>query len=269
MGSNTNIAWTDHTYNHWIGCTKVSMGCLRCYAEEWDRKRFTKVKDANGKSKPIHWGPGAPRHLTSIHNQNEPYRWNRMAIKNKTIYKVFCSSLSDVFDDEVPQEWRISLFKIIKECTNLTWLILTKRPENALTMLPSDWNDGYSNVWFGVTTEDQKMADKRIEELRIIKCKIKFLSVEPQLEEIDFTKWLTEDVPPFHQMIFGGESGEGARKFDPEWIKTPIEQATKKGIAVFVKQMGTMFANKHGLASKKGDNPDEWADWLKRREFPA
>jgi protein gp37 len=271
MGKFSGISWTHHTFNPWIGCTKVSEGCRYCYAEQWD-KRFSDMKDDDGNSIAGHWGPGAPRRVTSQHNWNDPIRWNREAVKNNTHFRVFCASLADVFDKEAPDGQRERLWPLVKQTTNLYWLILTKRPELINSMLPSDWGDGYPNVWLGTSTEDQKTADLRIGHLANVKAKIRFLSVEPQIENIDFTQWLTPKgenwVRPFDWMIFGGESGSEARKFDPDWIREPLLQAKKVDVKVFVKQMGSVWAAENGTEDKKGGDPKEWPPLFRCQEFP-
>ncbi len=271
MGKFSGISWTHHTFNPWIGCTKVSEGCRFCYAEQWD-KRFSDMKDGDGNSIAGHWGPGAPRRITGQHNWNDPIRWNREAVKNNTHFRVFCASLADVFDKEAPTGQRERLWPLIKKTENLHWLILTKRPELINSMLPSDWGDGYPNVWLGTSTEDQKTADLRIGHLANVKAKIRFLSVEPQIENIDFTQWLTPKgknwVSPFGWMIFGGESGSEARRFDPDWIREPILQAKKVDVKVFVKQMGSVWASENGKEDKKGGDPKEWPPLFRCQEFP-
>jgi protein gp37 len=126
MGENSKIEWTDHTFNPWIGCTKVSDGCKHCYAEALMDKRYGRVK----------WGPQGTRQRTSADNWRKPLQWNKQAVKEDKHYRVFCSSLADVFEDN-PQltEWRADLFNLIAETPNLDWLLLTKRPENINRMV--------------------------------------------------------------------------------------------------------------------------------------
>lgn len=125
---NTSIEWADHTFNPWIGCTKVSPGCANCYAEAMD-SRFHGNK---------HWGKGAPRRRTSEANWKQPLRWNDEAgvegwqrsfsVGHRP--RVFCASMADWLDDEIPAEWRVDLFQLVAATENLDWLLLTKRPEN-------------------------------------------------------------------------------------------------------------------------------------------
>lgn len=257
MAENSGIAWTHHTFNLWIGCTRVSEGCRFCYAE---------TLDATGRFGDPHWGPGAPRKRLSEKYWNDPIRWNRKAVAAGERQRVFCSSLADVLDVEGYADERARFFELTKVTPNLDWLLLTKRPENFEEMKPKDWGDGYENVWFGITTEDQKSAEKRIPILAATKAKIKWLSVEPQIEEINFSKWMSEEKVPFDWMIFGGESGSN-RAFNPEWIRKPMDEAKYRNIAVFVKQMGSVWAKENNV-SRKADNPAEWPEWCRVRQFP-
>lgn len=259
MGEFSKIAWTDNTFNVWIGCTKVSAGCANCYAEAWDKRMFA------GEN----WGPDAPRKAMSEGYWSKPINWDKKAEAAGIRTRVFCSSLADVFDKEGLADARARMWRLMKRTPNLDWLLLTKRPENILGMLPGDWGNGYANAWIGVTAEDNASAKKRIDAIRNVPAAVKFLSVEPQLEEIDFSGWLAEDEVPFDWMIFGGESGSNARRFDPEWIKKPMAEAGKAGVARFVKQMGAVWAKENDSSDSKGGNDAEWPDWLKVREFPV
>ena len=119
MAENSKIEWTDHTFNPWIGCTKVSDGCKNCYAESLMDKRWGKVK----------WGPQGQRQRTSDENWKKPFAWDRQAAKQGIRYRVFCASLADVFEDnDQVSDWRLDLFDMIKVTPNLDWLLLTKRP---------------------------------------------------------------------------------------------------------------------------------------------
>ena len=120
MGENSKIEWCDHTFNPWFGCQKVSPGCDRCYAEAKMDHRFHKVQ----------WGPHGERKRTSEDNWRKPRRWAKAARGTGKRPRVFCASLADVFDNQVPKEWRSDLFDLIKATPELDWLLLTKRPEN-------------------------------------------------------------------------------------------------------------------------------------------
>lgn len=200
----SKIEWTDHTFNPWIGCTKVSPGCANCYAEARDHRWG---HDS--------WGPGKPRRRTSAANWKQPIAWNRhwneegmspLGPKGYRRPRVFCASLADWLDDEVPIEWLADLMDLIRRTPNLDWLLLTKRtqawgerielvrvhraktaidgtpPSPASTFL-IDWCIGRppANVWVGATVEDQQRADERIPELLRIPARVRFLSCEPLL----------------------------------------------------------------------------------------
>lgn len=223
----SKIEWTDHTFNPWIGCTKVSPGCANCYAETLMDTRYGRVK----------WGKGNERSRTSAGNWNEPKRWNRDAEKSGVRQRVFCASLADVFDAEVKNEWRDDLWKLIEATTWLDWLLLTKRPD---VMLAETRRLGLpKNVWLGVSVENQKCADERIPTLIETDAAIKFLSVEPMLGEIDLSYWLTEPILPNLQwVIVGGESGPGSRPMQESWVQNIRVECEAANVAFLFKQWG-------------------------------
>lgn len=200
MGEKTAISWTDMTFNPWIGCTKISPACDGCYAEAMMDKRYGRVQ----------WGaPGkgnGTRVRTSAGNWRQPIRWNKKAVAEGTRPFVFCSSLADVFDNQVPNEWRRDLFDLIRATPHLVWLLLTKRPqlivklyEEAQRLNPDGtrWTSTLSrersawprNAAIGTTVEDQKRADLNIPHLLHAKATLKptfaFLSCEPLIAPID------------------------------------------------------------------------------------
>lgn len=192
MGEVSKIEWTDATFNPWIGCTAVSAACDHCYAEALSKARLG-----------VAWGKGEPRRRTSAANWKLPLRWNRKAEREGRRLRVFCASLADVFDSEVPEGWRDELFALIAETPHLDWLLLTKRPkamrdyadrahrcgEHWLADQPDApavlWP--LSNVWLGTTVEDQKMAEVRIPHLLATPAAVRFLSMEPLLGPVDLT----------------------------------------------------------------------------------
>jgi protein gp37 len=234
MGENSKIEWTDHTFNPWIGCQHVSPGCDHCYAEA--QNAFRKW---NGGT----WGPHAPRKRTSESYWKEPIKWNTEARAFKREQgrrpRVFCASLADVFDNQVPPAWREDLFALIRECRRLRWLLLTKRPQNIVKMLPSDRGDGYHNVWLGVTAEDQNWFDRRWQLLQKIPAAIKFISYEPALGPLRLPKH--GSVPDW--LISGGESGPSARPMNPRWVRDVIADCRLRGVTPFHKQWGTYQNN--------------------------
>lgn len=266
---NTEIAWAHHTFNPWEGCTKVSPGCAHCYAEARDQ-RF------HGG---IHWGRGAPRRRTSIHNWNQPVKWNREAAVAVNEYeghkwlhggharvaeperpRVFCASLADVFDAEVPAMWRFDLWLLIEQCPFLDWLILTKRPQNIPSMVPAGWVNGWwpKHVWLGTSVENQAAAIARLPHLLAIDAPVRFLSCEPLLGRVN----IGQPMVAIDWIICGGESGDDARPMDEAWARSLLDQSrATPGQTFFMKQMG-------GVGDKRDQLSDLPAD-LRVREFPS
>jgi protein gp37 len=233
MAENSKIEWTDHTFNAWTGCTKVSPACDHCYAESWAKR-----------SGVAQWG-AHPRRRTSVDYWKQPIKWNRIAERDGIRRKVFCCSLADVFDNQAPVEWRTDLWRLIRETPNLDWLLLTKRPQNISKMLPGPIADRpwpWPNVWLGTTVENQDEANRRIPHLLAVPATVKFLSCEPLLGPIRFS-----DVPGFNRVslslsnwwvIAGGESGPGARSMHPDWIRSLRDQCLIPRVPFFLKQWG-------------------------------
>ena len=237
MGENSKIECTDHTFNPWIGCTKVSPGCAHCYAETLNnRMGWTK------------WGDDGKRVRTSNANWAKPLRWDLEASRLGTRKKVFCASLADWLDHKAPTAWRVDLLELIRKTPYLDWLLLTKRPESwyarmheaigAGSILASSWLDGEGpeNVWVGTSVENQKVADERIYHLADIPARIRFLSVEPLLSPLDLSAWLGDPVPLIHWVIVGGESGPGARPMSDGWVRHIRNQCWAASVPFFFKQ---------------------------------
>jgi protein gp37 len=230
MGENTKISWTDHTFNPWIGCTKVSEGCQFCYAER--QNRFYGWVDQ--------WGPAGTRKRTSAANWQKPLAWNRAAEREGVRRRVFCASLADVFED-APElsDWRADLFDLIEKTPALDWLLLTKRPENVLSMW--DYDDirfHGQNIWIGTSTENQERANERIPELVQIPARVRFLSIEPMLGPVDIAAAMPEAGHMINWVICGGESGPHARPLHPGWVTDLRDQCNQTGIAFHFKQWG-------------------------------
>ena len=249
MGKDSKIAWTHHTFNPWVGCQRVSPGCVHCYAEAYDARvgGVPKKQRANPEVAESRWGPSGRRTRTSASNWAEPLKWNRAAEKAGQRCRVFCSSLADVFEDRPELEpWRNDLWHLIKATPHLDWLLLTKRPHNISAMMPAAWIaphglDVQPNVWLGATVEDQQRANERIPELLSVPAKVRFLSCEPLLERIDITSWLAPESlgrSNIDWVIIGGESGPGARPFNVAWARSLVDQCRGAGAAPFVKQLG-------------------------------
>jgi protein gp37 len=174
----------------------------------------------------------------------------------------------DVFEDN-PQlvDWRVDLFRLIEKTPALTWLLLTKRPENIIQM--TVWGAPGcrmpKNVWIGTTVENQDVAQKRLDHLIEVPADVHFISVEPQIGPVSISRWLgyEPDLEPSHGVdwvIVGGESGATCRPFQVEWARSLLKQCRENNIAFFMKQLGGYPNKRHDLS----DFPDD----LKIREFP-
>ena len=228
MGENSAIEWTDHTWNPWIGCTRVSAGCVHCYAEAF-AKRYGKAE----------WGPTAQRVRTSADNWRKPLQWNRKAEQDGMRRRVFCASLADIFEDnDQLTNWREDAFDVMTLTPWLDWLLLTKRPQNILDMVPDKWRTvgrWPRNVWAGTTIENQDVVTSRLDELIRVPARVRFLSCEPLLGPLDLSEWL--DLIGW--VIVGGESGQDARgSMHPDWPRALRDQCQAAGVPFLFKQWG-------------------------------
>lgn len=286
MAETSNIAWTDATVNFWIGCTEAGPGCDFCYARELDRRYqfgespMTADQNRSIKRAP-HWGIGAPRYFPNPDKKlAEVARWNRKAEAAGKVVKVFCNSLSDIFDNEVRAPQREVAFTAWRNSPWLRWIVLTKRVPNIEKMLPSDWGAGYPNVGLVATTVTQDEFDRDAPRLLKIPAAWHGFSMEPQLEEITLPGWLT-DHPGSLWFITGGESrqavaGErngGERPYDPMWAYTLTHAALtgrsmRKSWWTFVKQMGCKPVGLIPAKDGAGADPKEWPHQIRVRDFP-
>ncbi len=296
MGQNSKIQWTDHTFNPWRGCAKVSEGCAHCYAETLSKRNPKLLGE---------WGRGRPRVPASEHMWGAPLKWEQAArsgsfqqveMEDGTVYRgvikeiaalqlvegeiaatgparprVFCASMADWLDDEVPIEWLARLLALIHDTPHLDWLLLTKRPQNwesRMTWVLEHWgaedNTRFGwlaqwvaglplrqppsapippdNIWCGVSVENQKRAEERIPELIEIPAAVRFLSCEPQLGPLDLSYWLSEPLLPWLDwVIAGGESGHHARPMNPAWARSLRDQCIEARVPFFMKQMGGVW----------------------------
>ena len=222
MADTTEIAWTDSTFNPWWGCTKVAPGCDHCYAQTLDRR-------TGGD----HWGPDKRPRVLSDENWRKPARWQRRAAASGTRRRVFCGSMCDWADKNAPAGQRDRLWALIRATPGLDWQLLTKRAPRIAQCLPADWGEGYANTWLGVTVEDRDHGLVRIEHLRRVPARVRFLSVEPLLEDLGEI-----NLAGIDWVIVGGESGPGARAMDAAWVHNIRRQCTAAGVAFFFKQWG-------------------------------
>lgn len=273
MTANTKIEWADHTFNPWIGCTKVGPGCDHCYAEaDFDKRRHV-----------VTWGAGQPRKRTAPSTWAQPLRWNAEAGRDLKAWeqfkavngvddahliargmvkparpRVFCASLADVFDNEVPTKWRGELWALINKTPHLDWLLLTKRIGNVKTMM-YDPEDPQPNVWIGATICNQEEADRDIPKLLAVPAATRFLSMEPLLGPVELGlcncdhgsvagpggvggatcyKCNGHGGRRLDWIIVGGESGPNARPMHPDAARSLRDQCQAAGVPFFFKQWG-------------------------------
>lgn len=226
MGEDTKISWARHTFNAWIGCTKVSDACSGCYAESM-AKRYGWAK----------WGPGEVRKRTSVANWRKPLQWDAAARQAARRDTVFSNSLSDWADPEITDEWRIDQAKLIDKTTNLDWLLLTKRHATALDMLR---RCAYpkTKIRIGFTVEEPKMASVRLPKLQEIADAgwKTFVSYGPSLGPIDWLPWLKSGAIGW--LVDEGESGSQARPAHPDWYRAARDACAATGIPYHHKQNG-------------------------------
>lgn len=243
VSKNSRIEWTDHTFNPWWGCTKVSPACKNCYAEAWAKRVGAAV-----------WGARAPRRFFGDAHWAEPVRWNREAEAEGRRHRVFCASMADVFENRRElDQWREKLARLIASTPSLDWLLLTKRPDRAAALAP--WGNVWpQNVWLGTTVETQTWAEQRLPELLKVPARIRFLSCEPLLGHVDVSAWLRGEL---HWVIAGGESGGKARPSDPAWFRSLRDQCLAAGVAFHFKQWGNWAPAEESAPQTRiiGDTP--------------
>ncbi len=329
MSENTKIEWADHSWSPWRGCTKVSPGCANCYAETLSKRNPAVLGQ---------WGKGKPRVLAK--NWGDPVRWNKRQNERSCGYCDFdeaegdllaqcprCAvrprvfpSLCDWLDEEVPIAWLADFLALVNLTPNLDWLLLTKRPQKWLERIDAaalastpyhqrwmvEWLQGKppTNVWFGISIEDQQRANERIPALLQIPARVRWLSLEPLLGPVQLTHIDAEAAghkdffqldalsgrhtdmgrpcPPvcsLNWLVIGGESGAGARPCNISWIRHLKDAGRLAGIPVFVKQIGSnpcCTVTKGGrlpddlraFSHPKGGDPLEWPIDLRVRQFP-
>ena len=309
MSANSKIEWCDSTFNPWIGCTKVGPGCDHCYAEA----------DMDKRLKQVNWGAGQERKRTSIHNWRQPEKWNNTEFfecnncglrsegqlhhcggnepeiecpkcKSRDMEpdrrRVFCASLSDWLDNEVPIEWLVDLLDLIRRTPNIDWLQLTKRIGNWRNRMfaagvyanehcggtdkacVNDFVEGWmhdqppANVWIGATVVNQAEADRDIPKLLQVPARVRFISIEPMLGPIDLRdppndigeprySYLDDELTDrIHWVICGGESGPKARPMNPSWAREIRDQCEAAHVPFLFKQWGEW------LGAMQDGNPD-------------
>jgi protein gp37 len=282
----TSIEWTDATWNPVRGCDKISPGCKHCYAETF-AERFRGV-------------PGHPYEqgfdLRMAPSQLPlPLTWQRPR-------KIFVNSMSDLFHKDLPREYVAAVFGVMALAPRHTFQVLTKRADvmldfmrwagthadpaqalihSASTHLPPKTMKRLAhisrvwplpNVWMGVSVEDRKYGLPRLDLLREVPAAVRFLSIEPLLEDLG-----TLDLRGIHWVIVGGESGPKARPCNVRWVRSIVQQCAEAGVPCFVKQLGADPREAYGrlpdapmpLKDPKGGDWDEWPEDLRVRQWPG
>jgi len=242
MAQNSAIEWTQTTWNPVVGCTKVSPGCKFCYAERM-AKRLAAIA---GALKERGQSAGRTSHYLDVVNSHG--RWNNRlvldddAVNDPLHWKqpriIFVNSMSDLFHDDVPAEFIRKVFKVMNDCPQHTFQILTKRPERAAEVSTSlNWS---KNIWMGTSVESALQTD-RIKALRTIKAQVRFLSVEPLIGPIPRLP-----LQGIHWVIVGGESGPGARPMEADWVRQIRDKCVSQGVPFFFKQWGGVNKKRAG-----------------------
>ncbi len=223
MGEITAIKWTDHTFNGWWGCVKISPACTHCYAATFAARTGHAV-----------WGASAPRRFFGEKHWREPVAWAKKAATEGVRRRVFCSSMADVFEDyQGLDAERSKLWALIEATPELDWQLLTKRPHNIRKMVPERWLLAPpANVWYGTTVESRQYLDERATALLSTPARVHFFSCEPLLGHLDLKGYRPAWI------IAGGESGPGFRPLDLDHARALRDQCREKGIAFFFKQVG-------------------------------
>lgn len=246
----SNIEWTEHTWNPVTGCTKLSPGCKHCYAETMAHR--LKAMGASGYESGFE--------LTLHSDRLE------QPLRRKTPTTYFVNSMSDLFHEGVPDSYIERVLDVCRRAPQHTFQVLTKRAER----LPGFFaeRDCPSNVWLGVSVEDRKYGVPRIAQLRKVKgVAVRFLSVEPLLEDLGKL-----DMRGIHWVIVGGESGSKARPMKLEWAMNVLTQCRTVGIPAFMKQVGARPVDAHGekflISDRKGSQMPDWPKVMRIREMP-
>lgn len=301
MADRTTIQWTDASWNPLVGCSRVSAGCTRCYAERLVHRGL--APQHRGLTKLV---GGEPRWTGEVRLVESalalPLSWKKPR-------RVFVNSLSDLFHESVPDEWIAVIFGVMMCARRHLFQVLTKRPERMQAWV-GQWGSGEDaymalmrafgasdlrsrmrwpgnlaaallhdriawplpNVWLGVSVEDQATADARIPLLLETPSAVRFVSYEPALGPVDFHDFIGLDW-----LIVGGESGPGARPFDLAWARSIVKQCHAAGIPTFTKQLGARpieaavggGMERLALCDRKGADPSEWPADLRVRKWPA
>lgn len=305
MADKSSIEWTDATWNPIRGCSRISPGCTNCYAERMAARGLPGMNSPTTGEPFAIITPSGPRwtgKVELIESQlKKPLQWRKPR-------RIFVNSISDTFHKDVPDEWIDRIWAVMALCPQHTFMVLTKRADRMreymttafmcnrvfkqmVTLTPERgvWGwpgmmEAFKHIWLGVSVED-KHRTARIDDLRATPANVRFLSVEPLLEDLG-----TLDLTGISLVIVGGESGPGARPCSIEWIRSIVQQCAAFSVPCFVKQLGSRpqrllgilaalelmrFADRSPdrpepikLDDSKGGDMREWPADLRVREMP-
>jgi len=236
MTTTSKIEWTERTWNPTTGCTKISPGCKHCYAETMANR--LQAMGANGYENGFNLSI-IPERLSEPLNRRKP-----------TTY--FVNSMSDLFHKDIPFGFLDDVFSVIEQTPQHTYQILTKRAVRMRKYFSQENREVPVNAWLGVSVEDREYGFPRIDELREVDAQIRFLSIEPLLEDIGAI-----NLEGIHWAIVGGESGPKARLMRSEWVQSIKEQCEHANTAFFFKQWGGWGAD--GVKRAKKENGRQFA----------
>ncbi|MGB3491631.1 MAG: phage Gp37/Gp68 family protein [Elainellaceae cyanobacterium] len=236
--SNTGIEWTDKSWNPTTGCNKLSPGCQHCYAKALT-ERFPK---------------SFPQGFElTLHRERleQPKKW-------RTPSRIFVNSMSDLFHKDVPFPFLQEVFSVMRDTPWHVYQILTKRDQNLAELAPKlEWSE---NIWIGVSVESQQYAH-RVDSLRTVPSKVRFLSCEPLLAPLDL------DLEGIDWVIVGGESGYQHRSMNPEWVRHILKQSREANVSFFFKQWGGHHSKAGGRTIDEriwDEMPSAWYHHLKK-----
>lgn len=293
----TKIEWTERTWNPIVGCSIVSPGCTNCYAMRMAARieRMGSAPCYDGTTKIVN---GNPVWTGLVRQASAKVLTDPLRVKRPTMW--FVNSMSDLFHEDIPDEWIDRVFEVMGETPEHTYQILTKRASRMRAYMNSDrpykaWNARRleqeawpaRNVWLGVSTERQQEANERVPHLLATPAAVRFVSAEPLLGPINFTNMhritgeglmrpLDGRFRTLDWIIVGGESGPGARPFHVEWARDIVSQCQSAAVACFVKQIGAYPVDtgpgslvRLRIKNRKGGDPTEWPKELRVRQMPT
>jgi protein gp37 len=227
MSESSSIEWTDATWNPVRGCTKISPGCKHCYAQVF-AERFRGVKNHP-------YEQGFDLRLVP-EKLDTPFKWRDSRM-------IFVNSMSDLFQDGVSDEYVESVVDVMLKANHHTYQVLTKRSERMFNLLSTKLSAAATarHIWWGVSVEDKKYGVPRIADLQAAPAAVRFLSIEPLLEDLGHM-----NLSGIHWVIVGGESGHGARPLHREWVISIREQCSTAQIPFFFKQWGGTHKKRAG-----------------------